>query len=269
MSGAAVSRRHVAFDLALDTPAAPSRLVATEVGHDYASVAWEAGDDGGALCSGFIVEKRELNRRVFQRAGQTSGQRNNSMLDELEMDTTYEIRVAAFNRFGIGDFSDTVCVTTGVPYVAPSIFTAPTVTLVNDQVSRRAALRLRARSTSDGCRNWRFQSVTLDWEHCSESGGSRVYSYDVYQRELDSNGDWTRANSDAIFVCNYTVRILRPGATYAFKVEVTSEANLTSNSNVASDPITMPRSFGESARRFSGRSKSKLFCLSLSRAQSN
>jgi hypothetical protein len=51
------------------------------------------------------------------------------------METTYVFRVAACNRFGVGEFSDTVEVSTGIPYVAPAMTAAPSVSQVSDKVT--------------------------------------------------------------------------------------------------------------------------------------
>ncbi|KAI6227724.1 hypothetical protein M3Y99_01223100 [Aphelenchoides fujianensis] len=198
-----------------DTPEAPLRLVVTEVGHDFATVAWDKpSHDGGSIITGYIVEKKDVNRRVFQRVGQVSGHKNNLFVEELDMETNYQFRVAAFNRFGIGEYSDTVVVSTGIPFVAPSMYTSPIVS----------------------------QSCYLEWEMCTESGGSPIYSYDVFMRE--EGADWVRVNRDPCFTTSFWIHDqLKPGAVYQFKVEASNEAGLTSNSNVASESILVPKSF--------------------------
>ncbi|KAI6223322.1 hypothetical protein M3Y95_00877500 [Aphelenchoides besseyi] len=202
-----------------DTPEAPLRLVVTEVGHDFATVAWDKPKhDGGSLITGYIIEKKDINRRVFQRVGQVSGHKNNLYVDELDMETTYLFRVAAFNRFGIGEYSDSVEVSTGIPYVAPSMYTSPIISHVSDK------------------------SCYLEWEDCSETGGSPIYSYDIFMRE--EGGDWHKANSEPCFATNFWIHDqLKPGSTYQFKVEASNEAGLTSNSNVASESVHVPKSF--------------------------
>ncbi|KAI6180537.1 hypothetical protein M3Y98_00731100 [Aphelenchoides besseyi] len=202
-----------------DTPEAPLRLVVTEVGHDFATVAWDKPKhDGGSLITGYIIEKKDINRRVFQRVGQVSGHKNNLYVDELDMETTYLFRVAAFNRFGIGEYSDSVEVSTGIPYVAPSMYTSPIISHVSDK------------------------SCYLEWEDCTETGGSPIYSYDVFMCE--EGGDWHKANSEPCFATNFWIHDqLKPGSTYRFKVEVSNEAGLTSNSNVASESVHVPKSF--------------------------
>lgn len=77
--------------------------------------------DGGSQITGYLVEKKDINRRVFQRVGQVSGHKRDIFVEDLDYETTYVFRIAAINRFGIGEFSDTVEVSTGMPYVAPVV----------------------------------------------------------------------------------------------------------------------------------------------------
>ncbi len=81
----------------------------TEVGHDYAIVAWNSpSDDGGSSLTGFVVEKKGTHRRLFQRAGHVSSHTHEFFVDDLDMETSYTFRVAATNRFGVGEYSNEV-----------------------------------------------------------------------------------------------------------------------------------------------------------------
>lgn len=50
------------------------------------------------------------------------------------METEYSFRVAAVNCFGIGEFSDETIISTGIPYTAPSMKSAPIVSSVKNRV---------------------------------------------------------------------------------------------------------------------------------------
>lgn len=109
-------------------------MYVTEVGADYATVAWDKPiNDGGSQITGYIIEKKDINRRVFQRVGQVSGHRRNIFVEDLDMETTYVFRVAAINRFGVGEFSDTMEVSIGLPYTAPVMTTPPVISQISDK----------------------------------------------------------------------------------------------------------------------------------------
>jgi titin len=97
-----------------DIPEQPQHMFITEIGHDYATVNWDKPTyDGGSQITGYVVEKKDINRRVFQRVGQVSGHKRDLFVEDLDYENTYVFRIAAVNRFGIGEFSDTVEVSTG------------------------------------------------------------------------------------------------------------------------------------------------------------
>lgn len=82
-----------------------------------------------------MVEKKDINRRVFHRVGQVSGHKKDIFVEELDYETTYVFRVAAINRFGVGEFSDSLVeVSTGIPYVAPAMSEPPSVSQISDKV---------------------------------------------------------------------------------------------------------------------------------------
>lgn len=46
------------------------------------------------------------------------------VIEDLDMDSEYVIRVAAVNKFGQGEFIESSPVKTGIPFVPPKISTA-------------------------------------------------------------------------------------------------------------------------------------------------
>lgn len=51
------------------------------------------------------------------------------------MDTKYVFRVAAINRFGIGEYSDEAMITTKIPFTAPILETIPRISALQKKVS--------------------------------------------------------------------------------------------------------------------------------------
>uniref|UniRef100_A0AC35EUH1 Fibronectin type-III domain-containing protein n=2 Tax=Panagrolaimus sp. PS1159 TaxID=55785 RepID=A0AC35EUH1_9BILA len=107
-------------------------------------------------------------------------------------------------------------VATGVPYSAPQMDNAPIISDVQDT------------------------SCTLDWQKCSQNGGSPIYGYDVFIRE--NGGEWKKLNGDMVFITSFYVnQRFSAGSTYEFKVEAYNEGGLRSNSNVISAPLIITR----------------------------
>ncbi|VDN31972.1 unnamed protein product [Gongylonema pulchrum] len=83
---------------------------------------WSAPeDDGGSKIVGYVVEKKEINRRAFRRVIQLKNDRTSCLVEELDADSEYIFRIAAINKYGIGDFVE-----------FPSICTAVTVEEVEE-----------------------------------------------------------------------------------------------------------------------------------------
>lgn len=157
-----------------DVPEAPTNIKIAEVGHNFCTVTWtEPTNDGGAPLNGFVVEKKEVHRRVFSQVGKVTAAKREYFVDDLDEETAYLFRVAAMNKFGVGKFSDEVEMKTGVPFTAPTMDNAPKVVKVEGK------------------------SCSLEWSEPTEDGGSPIYGYDVYVR---SNGqEWEKLNKEPIF----------------------------------------------------------------------
>ena len=151
-----------------------------------------------------------------------SSARNQCDIDDLAMDTEYIVRVAAINKYGTGEFTESEPIQTGTPYNKPTVTEAPLVVDIDES------------------------SVTLEWTKPSEDGGSPIYGYDVFVKEDDQ--EWQKANNDLIFVCQFTVTDLKDSTPYRFKVEAVNEAGLRSTSNVETEPIELAPAQGKLIR---------------------
>ena len=113
-----------------------------------------AADDGGAPITGYVVEKKGVQRRLFQRAGQVSAHTHEMFCDELDMDTAYAFRVASLNRFGVGEFGRAVEISTGIlPVHGPEH--------ARHRAPRHAHLRERAPAPMG--RVLRYRRITALW----------------------------------------------------------------------------------------------------------
>ncbi|CAD6186687.1 unnamed protein product [Caenorhabditis auriculariae] len=198
-----------------DSPPAPSDISVTQIESDALTVEWNPpSDNNGAAITSYVIEKKEEGRRKFHKVATVSGAKTSYIVDELEMASSYIIRVAAVNKFGTGDFVETKPVTTGSPFGAPVISSAP-------EIEPHSA-----------------NTCNLSWATPETDGGSPIYGYDVFQKE--DNGDWHKLNTDdLVFVEKYHVKGLNSGVDYQFKVEAINEAGIRSSSNVPSETYSI------------------------------
>uniref|UniRef100_A0A183BUF5 Fibronectin type-III domain-containing protein n=1 Tax=Globodera pallida TaxID=36090 RepID=A0A183BUF5_GLOPA len=202
-----------------DVPDSPSGLMVTDVGHDYCFLKWnpppvmDAIDDVERI-TGYVIEKKGAHRRVWQRVGQLSPYTNEIFVEELDYDHPYVFRVAAVNRFGVGEFSKWASITTGTPFTAPVMRSSPRVSHVYER------------------------SLRLEWDECWDTGGSPLFGYDVFCKT--EGGDWRKVNNDSTVFVEYCwlddfLDASKRGC--LFKVEAQNYAGLHSDSNICSEPL--------------------------------
>uniref|UniRef100_A0A915PMX8 Titin n=1 Tax=Setaria digitata TaxID=48799 RepID=A0A915PMX8_9BILA len=202
-----------------DVPGAPENAHITDISSYSAKVQWDVpSDDGGSAITGYIIEKRELSRRAYHRVAQVSNEITNCHLDDLKMNTSYMVRIAAVNKYGISEYLECTSFETSLPFEAPVITLPPFISNITDQ------------------------SCTLKWPKVTNDGGSPIYGYDIFLRK--NKNDWIKLNDELVFTEQFTVSNIEPGPTYEFKIEATNEAGLTSESNVPSEPLTVSKTGG-------------------------
>ncbi|NP_001368673.1 Titin homolog [Caenorhabditis elegans] len=204
------------FDVKVnDTPSAPGDVSVVKAESDCLHIEWTAPtEDNGAEVTSYVIEKKESGRRKFHKVATVNGKKTSYVVDDLEIETPYIVRIAAVNKFGTGEFIETKPVQTGSPFQVPTVEFPPTI----DNV------------TSTSC--------SLSWPKPIEDGGSPVYGYDVYKRE--NEGEWQKMNGEElVFTESFNVRALSSGKEYEFKIEACNEAGLRSNSNVVSKKLTV------------------------------
>nr|CAD2194559.1 unnamed protein product [Meloidogyne enterolobii] len=200
-----------------DVPDAPSGLMVTEVGHDYCFLKWNPPlatgvSDERERITGYVIEKKGTNRRVWQRVGQLSAYSLEIFIEDLDYDTDYVFRVAATNRFGVGEFSKLAQITTGTPFSAPVMHSAPRISHTYER------------------------SVRLEWDECWDTGGSPLFGYDVFCK---IGSDWQKMNESTVFTENFWVDEFLDASKNGcvFKVEAQNYAGLHSDSNIISEPL--------------------------------
>ena len=91
-----------------DKPTAPLDLKVVDRHKDFVSITWKAPrSDGGALITGYVVERCEGSRTSWTKVGQTSSETLRYKATRLTEGTEYIFRVAAENAIGVGEFATT------------------------------------------------------------------------------------------------------------------------------------------------------------------
>jgi len=92
----------------VDKPTAPLDLRVVDRHKDFVSMTWKAPkSDGGALITGYVIERREGTRTTWTRVGETSSETWKYKATRLTEGTEYTFRVAAENAVGVGEFATT------------------------------------------------------------------------------------------------------------------------------------------------------------------
>ncbi|PIO53184.1 fibronectin type III domain protein, partial [Teladorsagia circumcincta] len=91
-----------------DVPGPPASICVNEINSDSISISWERpADDGGQPITGYLIEKKEDGRRTFHKVAHVSASKTSYVVEDLEMLTGYILRVAAVNKYGAGEPSET------------------------------------------------------------------------------------------------------------------------------------------------------------------
>ncbi|XGW01160.1 hypothetical protein V3C99_013825, partial [Haemonchus contortus] len=195
-----------------DVPGPPAGISVDKVGGNMISITWEKpSDDGGEPVTGYVIKKKEAGRRTFKKVVQVSDMKTSQIVEDLKMATDYVLSVAAVNKYGVGEAVETPVITTASPFKAPQVAQPPVISDVS----------------SDSC--------VLKWDKPKEDGGSAICGYDVFFRE--NAGEWRKVNSELVSATHLSVKDLRQGITYEFKVEAVNESGISSNSNLQSEPL--------------------------------
>ena len=96
---------HAAF-ISPDRPQAPRNLRVTDVYKDFIVVMWDAPEsDGGAPVTKYIVEKRDVSRTSYTKAGTVDGDTFTLKVEKLIEGKEYTFQVAAENEIGQSDWT--------------------------------------------------------------------------------------------------------------------------------------------------------------------
>ena len=209
----------------VNLPSAPDGITVTKMTNDACGFCWRAPSDTGNLNIlsyqiGWRYAEEEEFKEIRNKDDTTS-----YFLQDLKEGSSIELKVAAINRAGTGEWSGTV----GPHVVSDGIFPPgyPTDVTVDAE-------------------NVTSQAVPIKWDSPLSDGGSPVTGYEV-EKQLDGMDMWETAGS-----CegtNYTVAspAVKDGKAYRFRVKAVNKAGASGGSEPTDlvhveDPNTKPAS---------------------------
>lgn len=182
-----------------DRPGEPKGpLKADNVHKNGCALNWnEPDDDGGAEINHYVVEKQDVKTGRWTYAGETA---TTAMeINELTPGHEYKFRVKAVNKYGESDPLKTT-----QPIIAKDPFD------------------IAGKPSTPEIVDWDKDYVDLQWNPPSDDGGAAIEKY-VIEKKI-ANGDWEYAEEVPADQTTVTVRQLKEGATYQFRVKAINKA---------------------------------------------
>ena len=203
-SGSDTAEVHVTV---LDRPATPEGpLSIADVHANGAKVSWKPpADDGGAEITHYVVEKQDLATGRWTNCGEPSG--TELQVTDLVPGHEYKFRVKAVNRYGDSD-----PLSSEKPIVAKNPFDEPEKPGTPDVL------------------DWDKDHVDLEWKPPQSDGGAPIEKYIIEKK--GPYGDWEYAEEVPADKTKATVKGLKEGQAYQFRVKAVNKAG----ASVPSDP---------------------------------
>ncbi|KAM3608923.1 uncharacterized protein V6R79_006842 [Siganus canaliculatus] len=178
----------------LDRPGPPGGpLKVKVVNAEKCNLHWSPPvNDGGASISHYIIEKRETSR-VTWTGVEPQVEAVSCKVTKLVPGKEYIFRIAAVNKFGVGEFLESEPFIAQNPFTTPGAPSTPTASTV----------------TSD--------SVVLTWERPDTDGGSEIDGYIVEKRDKEGVR-WTKCNKRRLNDSRFRCTGLADGHYYQFRV---------------------------------------------------
>uniref|UniRef100_A0A3B4AP60 Titin n=1 Tax=Periophthalmus magnuspinnatus TaxID=409849 RepID=A0A3B4AP60_9GOBI len=194
----------------LDKPGPPDGSIKVKVvSAEKCNLHWNPPvNDGGATVTHYVIEKRETSRVTWTGVdSQVEGV--TYKVTKMVPGKEYIFRIAAVNKYGVGDFLETEPFIAQNPYTVPSAPSTPTASAV----------------TGD--------SVVLTWERPASDGGSEIDGYILEKRDKDGVR-WTKCNKRRLNDLRFRCTGLTEGHHYQFRVCAENAAALRKIVNVRS-----------------------------------
>ncbi|XP_071384479.1 titin-like [Centroberyx affinis] len=184
----------------LDRPGPPDGLLKVKVvSAEKCHLHWNHPlNDGGASVSHYVIEKRETSR-VSWTVVEPQIQAVSYKVTKLVPGKEYIFRIAAVNKFGVGEPLESD------PFIAQNPFTTPSA----PSTPQASAV------TGD--------SIVLTWERPESDGGSEIDGYILEKRDKDGVR-WTKCNKRRLNDLRFRCTGLTEGHCYEFRVSAENAA---------------------------------------------
>ncbi|XP_060892969.1 titin-like [Labrus mixtus] len=189
-----INRENITLQWAKPRPGPPDgSLNVKVVSAEKCNLHWNPPlNDGGASVSHFIIEKRETSR-VTWTGVDSHIEAVSYKVTKLVPGKEYIFRVAAMNKFGVGEFLESD------PFIAQNPFTTPSA----------PSTPIASAVTGD--------SVLLTWERPETDGGSEIDGYILEKRDKEGVR-WTKCNKRRLNDLRFRCTGLTEGHYYQFRV---------------------------------------------------
>ncbi|XP_038047566.1 titin-like, partial [Patiria miniata] len=208
--------------IVLDKPQPPNNLRITSITPVTISLIWEPPeDDGGSPITEYIIEKRDMKRATWSKAGTTTSTELEFTVSKLLEGNEYLFRVSAVNKHGQSEPR-----LLGSPVVAKHQFDVPhppSKPQISDIDSSK---------------------MTVTWSPPEFNGGSEITGY-VLERQEVGRDRWVKVNKVALTDTTFTCTDLIEGKEYIFRVVAENKAGLSkpsepSDTHMAKPPYDVP-----------------------------
>lgn len=184
----------------LDKPGPPDGTIKVKmISADKCNLHWNPPlNDGGAAVTHYIIEKRETSR-VTWTGVDSQVEAVSYKVTKLVPGKEYIFRIAAVNKYGVGEFLESEPFIAQNPFTPPSAPSIPTASAV----------------TGD--------SIVLSWERPESDGGSEIDGYILEKRDKEGVR-WTKCNKRRLNDLRFRCTGLTEGHYYQFRVSAENAA---------------------------------------------
>lgn len=189
-----------------DKPSSPKGPLTTSNMTDTSfTLSWnEPSSDGGSPIIEYIVEKKEVGRKAWQRVGTTDSKSLSMEVSSLKKSTAYHFRISCRNNVGTSlPFSPEEPIMPGAQIRPPSAPIGP-LSIVN----------------------MTNKTITLSWKPPISTGGAELTAYILEKQETHIK-KWVRIETLEPHITTYTVHNLSEKHEYFFRVYAENKAGLS------------------------------------------
>ncbi len=198
----------------------PPRDLALAAGDGEITASWgEPEHLGNPRLNGYSVQYREQGAQLWTPVSR-SGTGRSETITGLTNDTTYQVRVAAMNASGTGDYAEA----SGRPVAGAAVPGTPTDLAV---------------TVEDG-------EMTLSWTAPESLGNPGLHGYLVQYRASGNWLTWTRTATDPLSTTE-TITGLDNGRTYQVRVAAVNTAGASPYATSSGRPVAAARTPGQPA----------------------